>query len=635
MAQAPEAVVGALTTRAALEFRGNQPEQARAWRAQVNLLRHAFAKLPESQDWGLLLEYPLRRLGRRLDAVVVLPGAIIVLEFKMGGESYSRDYTVQAEDYALCIRDFHGASRGQIIIPMVCVEHARATTASMLVVTDSVASAVLTNGSDLHLALQLAGSPAPGLAALTWQAFDTGGYNPTPNIVEAARAVYSGHSVAEIGRTDAEGIALQRAAERLRHWVLEARETKTHIVCLVSGTPGAGKPLLGLNLVLAEEAGRVAGEPAVMLTGNRPLVQVLRGALMNDAKSGGRGSAAIRAVHGAIQTLLGYLKEHGGEGAAPPPEYVVVYDEAQRAWDEETGQKLLQRRRSEPELFLEILHRLPWACLVCLVGPGQEINRGEGGMALWGAALNREAALGVRWHVVAPSPDTVETSLPIEVDLALYLASGVRAYRNERFGEWVNALLSGEISHAKGLAGAMSNVPAVVTRDLRAMKEWLLSRRRGDRRVGLVASSAARRLVADGVPPAPISNELKTIEHWFLKSWPDFRGSDSLEIPLSEFGCQGLELDYVGLCWGGDLVWSSNSAGWVPRRMTAPNWQVIRQQEATRYRLNTYRVLLTRAREGICIYVPRGCTDDPTRPPAEFEAIAETLLEAGCVNLAA
>jgi hypothetical protein len=310
-----------------------------------------------------------------------------------------------------------------------------------------------------------------------------------------------------------------------------------------------------------------------------------------------------------------------------------VFDEAQRAWDEVTGQKLLQRRRSEPELFLEILRRLPWACLVCLVGPGQEINRGEGGMALWGDALGREASAQRPWRVVAPSSSAVQGAFPIEIDPALYLAGGLRAYRNARFGEWVDALLSAEVDRARALADAMTNVPAVVTRDLRAMKAWLSLRRRGGRRPGLVLSSGATRLVADGIPPPPMSNELHAIENWFLRSWPDFRGSDSLETPLSEFGCQGLELDYVGLTWGGDLVWSGNPPSWIPRRMRAPTWQVVRRSDRARYRLNSYRVLLTRAREGLCIHVPKGASDDPTRSPSDFDAIAEILVAAGCSNI--
>ena len=632
MAQSPDAVLGALTTRAALEFRANQPEQAHAWREQLAVLRRAFSEVVGSKDWGLLLEYPLRRLGRRPDAVILAPGVIMVVEFKMGAEVHSQNHADQAQDYALCLRDFHRSARGYVIAPIVCAEHAPRTIVHAPVVTDSVGAVLLTNRVDLHGAFRSAASLSGGeVPLLSWRKFDTGGYNPTPTIVEAARAVYAGHSVAEIGRTDAEGDALQRTAERLRYWALEARERKEHIICLVSGSPGAGKSLLGLNLVLADGAGRVAGEPAVMLTGNRPLVQVLRGALIADARTRADNGNARRAVQGALQTLLGYLREHAAEGASPPPEHVVVFDEAQRAWDEETGQKLLQRRRSEPELFLEILHRLPWACLVCLVGPGQEINRGEGGMALWGVALNSEASAARTWRVVAPSSSSVEGSFLLEIDPTLHLASGVRAYRNTRFGEWVDAVLAADIDGAHTLAQAMANVPAVITRDLGAMKRWLSHRRRGGRRPGLVVSSGAVRLLADGLPPAPMSNELHAIENWFLRSWPDFRGSDSLELPLSEFGCQGLELDYVGLSWGGDLVWSQETSSWIPRRMRAPAWQVIRRRQAAQHRLNAYRVLLTRAREGLCIYVPRGSAVDPTRSPQEFDAIADVLLGAGCV----
>jgi Schlafen group 3, DNA/RNA helicase domain len=212
--------------------------------------------------------------------------------------------------------------------------------------------------------------------------------------------------------------------------------------------------------------------------------------------------------------------------------------------------------------------------------------------------------------------------------------TGWTAYRNEHFGEWVDALLAADLDGAKSRAATMTNVPALITRDLAKLKEWLFLRRHGGRRPGLIVSSGAVRLVADGVPPAPMSNELKSIENWFLKSWPDFRGSDSLDTPLSEFGCQGLELDYVGLCWGGDLPWSREQARWVPRRMRAPSWQAILKNEAARHRVNAYRVLLTRAREGLCIYIPHGSAEDPTRNPLEFDAIADALLAAGCAVLA-
>ncbi len=634
MAEDPRAVVGALTTRAALEYRGNQPEQARAWQREVELLSRAFNVLTGSGEWGLLLEYSLRRLGRRPDAVILAPGVIIVVEFKIGAERHAAHYVQQAEDYALCIRDFHDGSGRFVLVPIVCAELAPAVIATQPSVVEAVASPILANAHDLPDALRMAVSTGTREAeTVSWRAFDSGPYNPTPTIVDAARAVYAGHSVAEIGRSDADGMALQRAAERLRHWVLEARRSGEHIVCLVSGTPGAGKSLLGLNLVLADGAGRVAGEPAVMLTGNRPLVQVLRGALIADSRARGDNGGASRAVEGALQTLLGYLRQHAEESSGTPPEHVLVFDEAQRAWDEETGQKLLQRRRSEPELFLEILHRLPWACLVCLVGEGQEINRGEGGMALWGEALAVEDRAARRWRVVG-SPLASATGISMQLDASLHLANGVRAYRNPRFGEWVEALLAGNIEGARRLSRHMSNPAAQITRDVKMLKEWLRLRQRGGRRGGLVVSSGATRLVAEGVPAPPMSNDLKVIENWFLKSRPDFRGSDSLEVPLSEFGCQGLELDYVGLCWGGDLIWLAESAKWMPRQMRAPSWQAVRRPESARYRINAYRVLLTRAREGTCIYVPRGAADDPTRSPAELDGIAGALLQAGCIDVA-
>jgi hypothetical protein len=634
LTQAPETVVGLLTTRAALEFRGGEREQARAWQGEVRLLRQALISVPGSDVWGLVLEYSFRRLGVRPDAVLLAPGVIIVLEFKMGAVEYrSTDYR-QVENYALCIRDFHASSRGCCIAPIVCAENAPDVILSPLTVTDGVSPVVATNGRGLAEALRVAAAlGASSQPRISWREFEGAAYNPTPTIVEAAREIYRGQSVAEIGRSDADGVALQRTAEQLRKWVLEARERREHIVCLVTGTPGAGKSLLGLNLVLADGAGRVAGEPAAMLTGNRPLVHVLKGALAVDAANRTDDPGVRRALDGALQTLLGYLKQHAPENAPSPPENIVVFDEAQRAWNEETGQKLLNRRRSEPELFLEILHRLPWSCLVCLVGPGQEINRGEGGMALWGAALNREANAGRPWRVLAAASDALGDSVAVETDPALNLSGAVRAYRNARYDQWVDALLSAELGRAAELAGSMAIPPAFVTRDICELRAWLRARTRGGRRPGLIVSSGAVRLIADGIPPPPMSADLKEIENWFLRSSPDFRGSDSLERPLSEFGCQGLELDYVGLCWGGDLIWSPRTAKWVPRTMRSPTWRLINRPEKAQYRLNAYRVLLTRAREGVCIYVPLGEESDRTRAPSEFDAIASALVGAGCVVL--
>ena len=220
----------------------------------------------------------------------------------------------------------------------------------------------------------------------------------------------------------------------------------------------------------------------------------------------------------------------------------------------------------------------------------------------------------------------------VRADDRLHLSSNIRAYRNPNHGNWVEALLSGKLQFAGKIASSMEHPPAYVTRDFRALKNWLLERRRGAHRVGLLASSGAVRLLADGVPPSPRSNQLSSVAHWFLKPDDDFRSSNALEIPLSEFVCQGLEIDYVGLLWGNDLVWNGNGTKecWIPREMRAPKWRIRKTPPGAQNRVNAYRVLLTRARAGLAIFVPRGNTSDPTREPLNFELIFKVLCQAGC-----
>jgi hypothetical protein len=434
---------------------------------------------------------------------------------------------------------------------------------------------------------------------------------------------------------------LERTADRLKAIAEEARRDQKKVVCFVTGEPGSGKTLLGLDLVFSGTAGRVAEEPAALLSGNRPLVVVLQAAIAEDARrrEGIKAHEANRRAQQALQTLLGYLKDHADANASPP-ENVIVFDEAQRAWDADTGLKLLGRAKSEPELFMEIMGRLPWACLVCLVGSGQEINRGEGGLALWGEALAKsedwtahisEKALAAREGLLGFFDIASGADVSLVNDRELHLNSNLRAYRNNLHGGWVAALLDGNIDKAREIADEMEHAPAFVTRDLSEMKVWLQMRRRGDQRVGLLASSGATRLVAEGVPPSPRSDSLETVVHWFLKPAGDFRSSNALETPLSEFVCQGLEIDYAGLCWGNDLIWDGQA--WMPRKMRAPTWQLLRKDAEQQYRINTYRVLLTRGRAGTVIYVPVGEESDSTRRPKEFDGIFGVLVGSGCRQL--
>lgn len=644
---APDAVViGQLASRHVAFHASAEAEQIRAWEQELILLRRALTEVgAAAATWQLLIEVPLLRLGKRLDAVVLAPGVVAVVEFKIGARAYEGADRLQTERYAQSLRDFHEVSQRQIIVPILCAEHAPPVSLE-LTILDGVAELLFANGDTLVRALQLAANAADDAALMVDAAtFDRSPYRPTPTIVEAAQALYANHQIADIGRGDAADAELQAAAARLQEIAADAERDREKVICFVTGAPGAGKTLLGLDLALKSRSGP---HPAALLSGNRPLVHVLTEALAADsaAREGLTKSTAKYHADAAIQNLLGYLKEH--TDGAEPPEPVIVFDEAQRAWDADVGQELMGRPSSEPELFLEILDRLDWACLVCLVGPGQEINRGEGGLPLWGAALASAAAKGRIWRVVA-APQALdggadvtgaglrqglgEAPVPTQREPQLHLANAIRSYRNPLQGMWVAALLEGDLGRAATLAQRMEAPPAVLTRDLGAAKDWLRQRRRGGRSVGLLASSGAVRLVGEGLPPAPRSNELGPIGHWFLKPYTDFRSAGALETPMSEFGCQGLELDYVGICWGGDLIWGGGE--WTPRTMRAPKWQTVRELERRRFRLNGYRVLLTRGRAGLVIYVPRGASDDPTRAPTELDGVAAALLHAGCQPLSA
>jgi hypothetical protein len=637
-------IVAELSRRTSLVHRGNEIQQIQAWERQLQILQEAMVRLGDrAAEWGLLLEYPLLRLGRRLDAVILAHSRIAVVEFKIGAGTYNACDMAQVEDYSLCLRDFHAASVGREIVPVLCAEMAPARPSQgRLEFIEGVSSVLCANAFTLPAVL--AAIVSNGQATqFHWQDFDSAAYNPTPHIVDAAKAIYAGHAIRDIGRADASAEAIEIAASQLECISREANVLKRRKICFVTGTPGSGKTLLGLNLVFARPDAP-GSEPAALLSGNRPLVHVLQEALAEDASARhGSKQEARRRAQAALQNLLGYLKEHSGAGAKPPPEHVIVYDEAQRAWDEDTGRKLLGRPRSEPALFLEIMSRLPWACLVCLLGPGQEINRGEGGLALWGEALEETAQAGIEWDVhVSPlavqgnpslvGPGLLDNVTPgiltVQEEPRLHLAAGVRAYRNELHGQWVEALLAGELDQAAEIASRCVEPPAIVTRDLPRLRTWLKALSRGTRRVGLLASSGAIRLVGEGIPSSPRSNELDLVAHWFLRPPEDYRSSNALETPLSEFVCQGLEIDYAGLCWGGDLIWEDE--GWIPRAMRAPKWQIIRNEDRRLYRMNAYRVLLTRARAGLIIWVPPGEADDPTRSPEEMERVSAALLAAGC-----
>jgi hypothetical protein len=470
-----------------------------------------------------------------------------------------------------------------------------------------------------------------------------------PSIIEAAELLYAGHQVAEIAHAGSDPGNLTTTTDRLIEIVTAAQRNRKHVVVFVTRVPGSGKTLFGLNAI-HDPRFRADERPAgAFLSGNTPLVTVLREALARDMaqRTTKTLADARREVRTEIQGLMGYLEEYlVAHPEQPPADKVIVFDEAQRAWDAEYGAQRFKRPKSEPALFLEIMERhADWAVIIALVGGGQEINRGERGLAEWGTAFmdRRAASSGPHWHVIAP-PDIVtggdatawQSLLPgrespdwITRDEQLHLSVSVRSHRCIATTQWTNALLDGRLEDARRIADGIDDFPLYVTRSLAEARRWLSESARGNRRCGLVASSGARRLRGDGMGVTLSANELDDVANWYLLPRGDIRSSYALEVAANEYTCQGLELDYVGLCWDGDLRWDPASLGWKPYRLSGSQWQTVKDGDAMRWSINKYRVLLSRARVATIIWVPEGCARDPTRDPNARDEIAATLLAAG------
>jgi Uncharacterized conserved protein (DUF2075) len=633
----PDALLDRLAAEQMRRFPTSEATQLRAWEEEIALLRVALRPFADRAGWRVLLEYPLLRLGRRIDAVLATDRAILVLEFKVGAGTIGRDAREQAEDYALDLLDFHGASRRHPIVPIVVATEARLPPAPWPLLIPGVTAVQEASRATLPDLLRaiLCAAPLPTVP-LDPGSWENAPYRPVPTIVEAASMLYANHGVADIAAARAEIPNLTRTTQAILRTVAHAREARRHVTLFVTGIPGAGKTLCGLNATFG--TGHAAG--ATFLTGNPTLVHVLREALARDAAT--RRRIALRVarqqVESAIQVLPRFRDHHVANAGEIPAEHVVVVDEAQRCWSRDHAVAKTQDRRvalrdSEPGHLLDIMRRHEdWAVMVCVVGGGQEIHTGEGGLAEWGAALRARA----EWEVVA-APDALASAdrrqvlpaLPgLRVDPDLHLDVSVRGIGSPDGAAWVEAVLRGDRHAARAIADG-GTLPFFLTRDLGALRPALRAACRGTRRAGLVASSGAARLRADGLGAELPHMDAGAVARWFLDRWPDVRASDALEVVSTEFSCQGLELDHAGLCWGGDLVRAPDGSGWVARTFHGTVWQTLRGEERVAKRLNTYRVLLTRARYGTIIWVPRGAPDDDTRPPAELDAVSDFLAACG------
>lgn len=639
----PNQILGQLASRHGHSL---ETTQRRAWTEQI---RHLQQVLNIEEGAHIFFEFMIPRMGKRADVVLLLNGVIFVLEYKVGESNVSASALDQALDYALDLKNFHAGSHDLPIVPVVVASTAPSGVCEPLWFDDEVAGPVGTGFSGLSQILSdYASDQREPIDVLDWSGST---YKPTPTIVEAARALYRGHSVSDISRSDSGAINLSRTTSTINRLIEEAKRDQQKIVCFVTGVPGAGKTLAGLNIA-TERMRAHEDEHAVFLSGNGPLVDVLREALARDevAREKGRGEKLKKHVaKQRARTFIQNIHHFRDDALAteePPVERVVVFDEAQRAWTREKASSFMRQKRdhpdfemSEPEFLLSVLDRHEdWCVVICLIGGGQEINTGEAGLAEWFKALGNKFA---DWKIVYSDriggseyswsgdlESLIEPGSLVVKEPELHLGVSIRSFRSERVSAFVGAVIDGESSRAIEEFSGLVNYPIVMTRDLGCARKWLRRRSRGTERAGLVASSGGLRLKPAGIHVKAKINP----PDWFLNDRLDVRSSYSLEDVATEFDIQGLELDWVGVCWDADFRYHSGQ--WSAHDFWGSRWRKIGDFHRKIYLANAYRVLLTRARQGMVIFIPKGDPRDRTRMPEFYDQTAEFLLQCGIPTLA-
>ncbi len=634
-----DAVLGALTRASGMAV---EPEQRDAWVQQTELLKAQLNGL----SGNVFFEFVIPRMGSRVDVVVVLETTIYVIEFKVGASEFLRAARDQVWDYALDLKNFHEASHDLTIVPiLVATGSSHQPDMRVQIATDRVVAPIFVTGSNIRRAIDTAGMVVDAKVRVQ-ECWAESPYKPTPTIIEAARALFANHAVEAIARHDAGATNLRTTSKRIEDLIATAKRDSRKIICFVTGVPGAGKTLVGLNVAtLHRRIGE--GDHAVYLSGNGPLVAVLREALTRDEQARLKKSGQKHVKHRVAQPVKAFIqnvhhfRDEALESPAPPADHVVVFDEAQRAWNlQKTAQFMKQKKgradfsQSEAAFLISYLDRhSDWAVIICLVGGGQEIHTGEAGISAW---LEAARADFPEWELYISSRLTDSEyaarpwlegakSLPnVQMDDSLHLSISMRSFRAEQLSAFVKATLDCDIDQSRSLRDLLiDRYPVAVTRDLALAKRWVRTRSRGTERFGLVASSKAMRLKPHAIDVRIAVDPV----HWFLDGADDVRSSWYLEDCATEFQVQGLELDWVCVTWDADLRYSGG--GWTHHDFRGKRWQNIKNGDNQTYLRNAYRVLLTRARQGMVIFVPPGDQADPTRLPEYYDRTYSYLQQIG------
>lgn len=613
--------------------------QINAWRKQIDILKIQL----EGINGKIYFEFAIPRMGKRVDNIIIVNDVIFVVEFKVGDGGYSKHAIEQVIDYTIDLKNFHEGSHHAKLIPVLVASNGPKCSESMVDVIRYKTAAKSNQYNFSDTVLRFIDNDNTSVNIESWEESI---YKPTPTIIEAAQALYKGHNVKDITRSDSGTINLSITGDCINRVIKKSKKTNIKSICFVTGVPGAGKTLAGLNIAV-ERMKADEDEHAVFLSGNGPLVEVLREALTRDgvltAKENDekltKKQAAVKA-NAFIQNIH-HFRDDNLLSEKAPIEKVVVFDEAQRAWTNAHVTSFMKRKKgkenfnmSEPEFLIHVLNRhSDWCSIVCLIGGGQEINTGEAGLGEWIDSLkNHFPDWNIHYSDLILGNDNYIKSEESKnwliengnSESELHLAVSVRSFRSEKLSNFIHELLNVEIENSKNIYLDIEEAyPIVVTRSLEKAKEWLRKKARGSERIGLISSSGARRLRPFGID---VKNEISA-PNWFLNNSQDIRSSYYLEEVATEFDIQGLEIDWACVAWGGNF--HMNKGSWKYQSFRGTKWQNINKEIDKEYLKNTYRVLLTRARQGMVIFIPESNPMDHTRPEGFYDHTFEYLLEIG------
>lgn len=616
--------------------------QKNTWNREIEILKR---ELSQFSDGYIIFEYTIPRIGNRIDNIVIYKGIIFLLEFKVGEKKYPSYAIEQVTDYAFDLSCFHKESHNRLLVPILISTKAHSVKQEIRISKDNVLETICCNEYEIakyitEVSLKFIQDeiiPDDWINSL---------YMPTPTIIEAAQALYLGHNVEDISRNDASAKNLNQTTKAINKIIDYSKANNRKSICFITGVPGAGKTLAGLNI--AVERQKIAeDEHAVFLSGNGPLVDVLQEALARDDAKRNNISRkeASRKVKEFIQ-IIHHFRDDAISVDTPPVEKVAIFDEAQRAWDEQNLTDFMKKKKhiedfnmSEPEFLISILNRHnDWATIICLIGGGQEINKGESaGIYGWFDSLRNNYP---NWDIYVSDKITddeyskghnfaeMTKNMNVNIIEDLHLAVSLRSFRSENVSNFVKTLLDVDIDTAKRLYEQFNNdYPVFVTRNLHKAKLWVRSQAKGSQRYGLTASSGAKRLRKYGIW---VQNKIEAT-NWFLNGKNDVRSSFHLEETATEFDIQGLELDWTIVCWDADLRFENGDFKHL--KFVGTKWQNIKSADNILYLKNAYRVLLTRARQGFVIFVPTGDETDMTAKPEYYDGIYRYLKSVGIKEL--